>query len=222
MKKKYSRRRRYRPKKFLGRKFKRAVKSVLYKQAETKSFIAGASLYPIDTDFGCQNLNTGIVQTTSSEGRVGEKIFIRNIRIRGAVTMTNIATNSNGKSYRIMVVRTKTLLGPSATNQTMTLSNVFRVSPTGGANITQMHVDLHKVDVLYDKVGTIIPNFDHQGKIKPIFINIKINKNEFFEADNSGFFKTKNYWLLFGAWDGSASATPLNFSYTWAVNYKDF
>lgn len=202
--------------------FNKQVKKVIHKQSETKSYLDNVSGQNLYNDFVyAQNLNYGISQGVNSEQIIGEKLFVKNIRVKGQVTSLCGTTPSNGQlAYRVLIVRTKKALTSSWS--AVTFSDIFRGSTTAVAS--RAMVDLHKVDVIYDKTKIIgQPNNSAVAMMSHVDFNIKINKNHFCDQDNSGYFKDKNYYLIITA-HKEDSGVLANVGYlraTWTVNFKD-
>lgn len=193
------------------------AKKVVMKSAETKSFLGNSgTIAPLDTIYNVQNLIFPIAQGLSAENIIGEKLHILNMRIRLNMFTTNNSNNIT-KYARVVCFAIKKPL--TNTNTTITASEIFRVPL--GANPTQHHVDLHKVDLLYDNVFTLVPQVAAQTVQRFVQIPININKSVTFESDNSGYLKNKNYYLAVMGQDGSSISSPVTFTYTYSVNFKD-
>lgn len=199
------------------RKVAQIAKRVTLKQSETKSAISSNFLDPLDNNYQVQNLVYFITQGDDGDDMIGKKMHVNNIRINGFIQHTN--NGSASKFCRIVVFRTKSPLTATKTNLTKT--DLFR---SGGTTyVPTDHIDLHKVDVLLDKRITVTPTISgtvRQGN--QVAMNVRIDKDEWFDADNSGYLKGKNYYVAFGCYSGEGGVTaPAAFTYTWAVNFKD-
>jgi len=205
---------------YKGRKLAKFVKRVIYKAAETKSYLNYSELIPINNQTDVKNLIFFMNQGTNAEQIVGEKFHLKNIRIQGSFLSVN-AKNST-KSGRIIVFKTKKPLTNDALAN-LPLTDLFR---SGGSNIRMdQHVDVHKVDLLFDKTYRLTPNVEGMEMQKQFKINIKLNKDEYFDADNSGYLKKGNYYLAFTTFDPGCvpevAPSGLSCRYTFAINYKD-
>lgn len=195
----------------------RIARSVTLRAAETKSYLKdiGNTNQPDDA-LRVWNLNYGISQGTTAEGIVGEKLHLKNIRIQGIV---NSATqgNSNTKTVRMLVFKTKKALATGTSGIDVTVTDVMR----SNIGTFRNHVDLHKVDLLYDRTLMLTPNYNNQVVSKTFTINVPINKTEYFDTDNSGFLKDKNYYFAIQHYDGNGIYTPATHSFCYSVNFKD-
>jgi len=210
-------------KRLTAKKVAAIARRVTMKAAETKSYLQNSFLDPVDDLIGCQNLIYPISQGTGAGSIIGEKLYIKNIRIKGRL-YSNTATNKNSKLCRIIVFRTKKQLTNTSTNSILS-SDLFQNSVGGLA--AKGHVDLHKVQLLVDKTFTIHMDLgDVTGtagyrKQIPWEINVPVNRTEYFDQDNSGYLKSSNIYLAYTASDGSATLNPAVCEYSWAVNFKD-
>lgn len=197
------------------------VKKVVTKQAETKSAISHSTISQFDGSVYAQNLNFFLSQGVTSESIIGEKLMLKNIYLKMECFNINSSSASNQSlTFRVLIVRSKKNL--TTTNSSILGSDIYR-SGTSLRYSTNGHVDLHKVDLLYDK--TIYfdqPNQANTDQHKPITANLKINKTHFVDIDNGGFFKDKNYYLIVTADKNSSQAANTSFCrYSWSLNFKD-
>lgn len=200
--------------------FSKAVKAIVHKEAETKSALSNVTPGFIFDDFCyAQNLNFFIQQGQTSEQLIGEKLFLKNIHLKGWLSSVNNATASNEPlMYRLLLIRSKKPL--ITTSGTITATDVFRSTVDLSSNA---HVDMHKVDIIRDIRGKIpMPRLANTTDSIAFDLNVKINKSHTFDSDNSGYFKDKNYYLVYTAYKVSHPASNVGFlkmSYT--LNYKD-
>lgn len=196
------------------------AKAAVMKSAETKSYLASYSIIPADNTWNVQNLIYPISQGDTAEQIEGEKLFIKNIRFNGFVAINNPASTSTTRQYRMVVFATKKPLTNSSSG--ITVTDLVRAG--GSANSMCQHIDLHKVDLLYDRKFSLTQALSGQTVTRPFMLNVPINKTCYFEADNAGYLKDKNYYMALVASDGfggSAGTAPVKFEYTWTVNFKD-
>lgn len=196
------------------------ARKVTLSAAETKSYIAGYSIIPADNVWNAQNLIFPITQGSSAEAVQGEKMYIKNIRFNGFVAINNPASTSTTRSCRMVVFATKKPL----TNSSAAITATDLVRSGGTANSMCQHIDLHKVDLLYDRKFTLLQQLGSQTVVKQFSLNIPVNRTVYFESDNAGYLKDKNYYMAVVASDGfggSGATAPAKFEYTWAVNFKD-
>lgn len=195
----------------------RIARSVTLKAAETKSYFAGYNLTPLDNSWNAQNLIYPIAQGSNAENVIGEKMFLKNIRFKGWAAIANGSTTTATRIARMVVFATKKALTNSSV--LITTSDLCR---TGGLNYAPAaHIDLHKVDVLYDNAFELTPGIANQSVTRHFDINVPINKTVFFDADNSGYLKNKNYYMAIVGYDGNGVNAPVQFTYNFAVNFKD-
>lgn len=201
----------------------RLIKSIATKAArsvsETKSELLSNDRLTADGIVYAQNLNYQIAQGVTSQNVIGEKIFLKNINIHGYAVNLAGSTNDSPITVRLCVVRTETPLTtttPSAINAT----DVFR-SATGKL-ARQGHVDLHKVDLLYDKQMVINTDITGVNSTQPFTIRVPINKSLWFRSDNSGYLKNGDYYLIMVAEKDNAPVGNGGYvSYQWAMNFTD-
>lgn len=194
----------------------RIAKSVSLRAAETKSFLGNLSSTNQGDDV-CRvwNLNYPITQGVTSTNVLGEKIHLTNIRIQGLLR-SNVASSEATRIVRMLVFRTKKQLA-STTAVDITATDLYR----SNVNVCSAQVDLHKVDLLHDQYIKLQPTIEGKTVQTNFVINIPINKTEYFDEDNSGFFKNKSYYLAFHHYDGNAITPPSQMYCTYALNFKD-
>lgn len=193
----------------------KAVETKSYYGSHTSSAIYGSYLY-------AKNLIYSMSQGYNSETYIGEKLWVKNIHIKGILAFDSATASVRAKLFRLLVVRATKLL--TSGSGSITETEIFR---SGSSNLAVMpacyHTDIHKVDVLYDSgAKTINESFDSNVPIYPFDLNIRINKNLHMDADNSGVFKGGDYYFIWCAEDLSGALVPaakIAFDYT--VNYKD-
>lgn len=192
------------------------ARAVTLRAAETKSYLTGISnTNQGDNATRVWNLNYNISQGSGSTNVLGEKVHLKSIRIQGQI-FSNTSSNTATKVVRMVVFRTKKALSAGSAID-ITATDLYRNNGLPGQN----HVDLHKVDLLYDSILTLTPQMTNQVVTRPFKINIPINRTEYFDDDNSGYFKNKNYYLAIQHHDGNALAPPTTMYFSYAVNFKD-
>lgn len=189
--------------------------------AETKSYLNVHSQSMFSDLVYAHNIMFPIAQGSNSENVIGEKFFLKNIRLRGLLQSSNGTTPSNEKLFvRLALIRTKKNLTASASSITST--DVYR-APVSTYIASQAFLDLHKIDVVCERKFTVEqPQFDAISTGTAFDINCQINKTLFFDQDNSGYLKDKNYYVIFTCHkSGGASATIGTIRYQYMINYKD-
>lgn len=193
------------------------AKKVVMRAAETKSSITNYSVSPLDGQWNASNLSFYINQGSTAEDVVGEKIFLKSINIRGSIFTQN-PNAGIPTQCRLVLFRTKQNLTTGST--IITSSDLVRNPvPT---NPVQHHIDLHKVDLLYDTTITLTPQVANTQVIQKDFvINVPVNKTHYFDTDTSGLFKDKQYYLAVVGYNGIIVSSPAGFQFTAALNFKD-
>jgi len=118
------------------------------------------------------------------------------LRLIGGGISYNTSTQTTTKIMRLIVFSTKDSLG--LTTGTLGQSNLFR-SP-GIANAAKGFIDLHKVNIHYDRKLTIEPAVDgrNQHRSGSIVVPFKL-QNLTFESDSTSvYLKNKQYYFTFG------------------------
>lgn len=197
------------------------ARAVTMKAAETKSYITSVADTVTDNVYRTVCVNYGIGQGAASEQKLGEKIFVKNLRIKGKV----FQTSSGGASMlqrigRIVVFRSKKNLATS-NPATLTRSDLMR---TGGASyISADHVDLHKVNLLYDQTFLFpLQNATDQYTNHLIDINIPINKTCYFDSDTTNnYFKNEDIYIAYAIYTNGGITTPGTYIFNYSLNFKD-
>lgn len=199
------------------KKVAKIAKKVVMRAAETKSSLTSYNVTPIDGAWSVSNLSFPIGQGDTAEDVIGEKVHMKSLNIRGNIYVQN---NNAGTTTiaRLVVFRSKQNLTTSSA--TITATDLVRA--TASTNPQQHHIDLHKVDLLYDTTLVLTPQVANSQTIQqPFVINIPVNKTHYFDSDNSGLFKDKQYYLGFVGYNGIIVSSPAGCTFTAAVNFKD-
>lgn len=196
------------------------AKKVTMKAAETKSAfrsIASANMY--DGLIYARNLCYFMSQGTGSELYIGEKIWLKNIHLKGQLAFTNL-TDGISSTYRLLVVRSNNIWTNSVTNPTYT--DIFRGSSSNSVYGSALHTDNHKITVIYDSGAKVAPKNFKDNISKAVFdINLNISKSHFWTADGSGSFKNGDYFLVYMAENGPATGNIATILFDYTVNFKD-
>lgn len=207
-------------KKAANKKFAKKVWSAVNSKAEVKMWnreqgfsnvsSAGATTY---------NLLSGLLPGTGTSSRIGNKIFLKNLRLavefqNSDFTGTNIC--NSGYGMRVIVFRGK--YDHSSTNYPT--SEIFE-SNSGGTPATQYinaRLDRNQITPLFDKVMTI-PGNNYVSQVCKQFRTfwIKINKTYNFREDDS-FGATSNLYVAFvsgaGPSEGVCQTMSASLTYT--------
>lgn len=225
---KNSKKRRSKLKKITKSSVARIAKNVMMKATETKSAMNSFSGTLRHEFTFAKNLLYFMNQGTNATSVVGEQIFLKTINIKGY-----FVTAPSYKSFpvfvRVVIIKTKKALVTSGLTS-ITSSDVFR-SETGTDVALRSHVDLHKVDLMYDRTFKL-PNegLDTGATIfntKRFNKTLKINKKITWDAEGvsglSGFLKDKNIYMVFQAFIPGATIGDnlCDANMTYSVNYKD-
>lgn len=197
----------------------RIAKKVDLKENEHKSMfisINGSNMF--DSLVYAKALNFAAAQGTGSEQYVGEKIFLKNFHLKGHASFTK--AGDPAVIFRCLVIRsTNKILTNSST--AITYSDVFRSGSSNSNFPSCLHVDLHKVDLLYDS-GPKVFNRNYSAQVPKYAFDIKIpiNATRTWTADNSGYFKGGDYYFIMMTEDSSGDwAGNINYDYT--MNFSD-
>jgi len=120
---------------------------------------------------------------------------------------------------RAVIFRSKNQITNGTTTLIPVTTQLMR-APAPGA-VASQHVDLHKVDLLYDQTWVLGPTAGSNQKLRHAFqVNLQINKTHYFDSDNSGIFKDKQYYMAFVAQNGGVPS-PGFLDFEVAMNFKD-
>jgi len=209
---------------------KKLVKQAMTDLSETKSFIHTNTMTLNQNVPRVESIMGLMAQGDDAADIIGEKLFIKNIRVRGQLLWVGgllPAESNTQRIVRIVVFHTKTKL--TTTQTALTVSELFRQDTPGtdGNNLAaKAHIDLHKVDLLYDKL-IVIQNRDQPTtaavapKIVPFSFNLKINKTKYVEDENASYHKDGMYYMAIVYDDTQASIGGIVAQYTMATNFKD-
>lgn len=203
------------------------AKNVMMKVTETKSAMNSF-------DFGlqmgmthCFNLLYFMNQGDSAVKVIGEQIFLKSVNIKGF-----FYSHFNYKSFpsyvKVVIIKTKDKLSAGSLSA-ITASDVFR-SEAYPSHPLRDHVDLHKVDLLYDRTFKLPADNTGAATLynsKRFNKSLKINKKLTWDAEGlsglSGYLKDKNIYIVFQAFTPGATAldTLIEGGMSYSVNFKD-
>lgn len=200
--------------------FAKAVMKVVNKRAESKQYTTSAEgNYLGSTDFQTWNITHNLPQGTTTSSRIGDKIFIKQIRLSLALRNWNSlgTRNSDGFLFRVIVFRGKydyaTFNYPA--------SEVFELNAGASAspNYALARLDTNQITPLFDKVISFPQsNFQNQSNVKHMLKLIKVNKS-FMYKDDDTFAKTSNLYVgfvpyIYGAEGTCGHTHNISFTYT--------
>lgn len=213
-------------------KIRAIVKKQIMKTAETKSFLYSSSMSLAHNAPRVENICSLVTQGSGATNVLGEKMFIENIRYRGALIWSGalfVGTSNTPRIVRMVVFWSKEKL--TTTQANLTIAQLFRQDHSGAADTTNLatkaHIDLHAVKLLYDKQHTI-ENRD-QGtaaavadKLYPFAFNVPVKQMKYVERDNGNYFKDGAFYFA-AVFDDTIASTAgaITLNYTVAVNFKD-
>lgn len=192
-----------------------AAKQELNKVVESKSQLETWTTLFDDNLVTSVNPFYLLSQGTTSETIIGEKIFVKNIKVGGFLYQYNSVSSTEQLMYRFLLVKARDKLHTGA-QSTITATNVFR-SGTGFNTIDP--VDMHKVTVLFDHRGTWTPSIQ-QKCCKPFSFSHTFDQNMTFDADGSGYFKNGQIFFIAIVYD-SRGALNWAAKFNTVINYKD-
>lgn len=196
------------------------VKSVLNRELETKSAMARITASSI-TEGLLYAANIGaaaVTQGSQAQQIVGEKMFLKNLHLKMNLISSSAAVP---KTFRVMVVASKDKLTNSTNFSLQTNSSILRPDVLPG-DLTLGHIDLHRVDVLYDHTFAFNPTLSaSDAQRRDLTIRIPINKSVYAESENGSYFKNKNYYLAVTSYQSGALAVPVSLDAVLAVNFRD-
>lgn len=180
-------------------KFAKAVMSVVNKKAEQKQYttFAGAQNYANQTDFTTWNITKGLGQGTNSSQRVGDNIFMKQLRL--SLTARNYQSNTlavcpHTTNLRVLVFRGK--YDYSLTSYPA--SEVFELNAgsSASADLLNARIDTNQVSPLLDRIIELPAN--QTGGVqyiqKQMMRLLRINKTfKYRDDDDNG--KTSNLYI---------------------------
>lgn len=197
------------------------ARKVVLGLSETKSYYRTNFLAtPVDTLLGCYNLAYALQQGDDAENYLGKKIWVKDLSVRMSIS-TN-TTNTIQKRARVVVFMSKQQITNLVSNS-VTTNFLFRNITVGGDS-TNAHVDLAKVDLLYDKVVSLPINTEggtHTKTFKNLVFKVPFNKTLTYDENNSGIFKDKQLYMGVTAFDGNGTTAPCVFDLYYTINFKD-
>ena len=195
------------------------ARSVVQKQAETKSYYTNWVHLLYDNRISAVNPIYNIGQGTTSEQIVGEKMFIKNIQVFGNLFPLVTAGWDKTCLARLIVchARDKLITGNQGA---IGASSFMRTGGTGTYPIDA--IDLHKVKVLSDTKWVIQPFITGGTVNSPYSVTVPISKNEFYDSDASGYLRDGQYFVALIVYDNRGVASNYwGSNMNTAVNFID-
>lgn len=200
----------------------RIAKRVVSKTAETKSYYQGFNTSMTDNTYYAACLNYGISQQVGSQNALGEKIQLKNVRIKGWMYQTSTGGASLVQRMgRISLIWCKKNLATAAL-ASITRSDIMRTGTSTNNFVPADHLDLHKVKVCYDQVFNFpLQNSTDNWTNHLIDINVPINQTKYFQQDTLGYFKDYDLYLVTAVYTNGGITTPGSILCNVAINFKD-
>jgi len=202
------------------------AKKVILGTAETKVYTFDDIQNVADAKSVYHNLTYGIDQGSAEYQRIGRKIHITNIRVKGNF-YSNTSSISNSKIFRVTLIKTTQQLGTTK-GALATQGDVFLA---GSLDLsTNSMVDLKKTGrIFHDQTfysqpviyNTALGVVTQSTDLVPFEFNCKIDRTENYKDDSADFLQTGDYYLILSAYDGNITLAPGGFNYAVAVNFKD-
>lgn len=175
--------------------FAKAVMSVVNKKSETKQHTTvGQRNYNAGVEWNTWNLTNNMIQGLNTSQRIGDKVFIKQLRLSMAVqNSSNLGSSNNSALFRVVVFRGKYDYALTSYPET----EVFELN--AGANPSPngifARIDTNQVTPLYDKVH-LLPEASLGGQIlsRHFLKLIRINK-QFMYKDDDNYGKSSNLYL---------------------------
>lgn len=197
---------------------------------ETKKKYRDVSLtdYPVNTWYGT-NLVYWIGQGTDDHTRIGDKIRISGIRMRGTFIPSTQGSVPYCSPFQIRLVCFKSTADLSNGTTGAEFSTGITPARIGSGGLSAL-MDTEKIQVVFDKiyngVANVVSNFTSgvgqfsQFPMITLDHYWKINQNLQFKGDNSGYAKGYNYYIsYYVSWPGTAQTHSSQMQT--AVYYKD-
>lgn len=195
------------------------AKKVILGQAETKSYVAEITTNINDNGAKYLNLNYPISTGGARTDRIGQKIYLTSIRVRGQF-YSNYLSSTTTKAFRVLLIKAAPSLGTS--NGAISLTDVFRSGTTGVVHDAM--VDTAKVKVFYDKTWTTTPTYgvtNAQTMLRPFEFVVPFGKSESFANSGNSELMDGSYFIIMCAYDGNNTFTPGGFNLAYSFNFKD-
>lgn len=197
--------------------FQKQVLSVVNKIAEKKRWnkIIDTSLGISNNAFITWNLLDGIIQGTNTANRIGDKIFLKNLRL--SLDLTNFASSTTNSTVRYRVVIFRGKYDYSSTNYPT--GEVFENNAGSVPNyVLSAPIDLNQVTPLFDRTVLITPSYGAQKVHKHLLLNKMLNKAFTFREDDT-YGKTSNLYL--GIFQVNNEGVAVNIQGNCQVSYTD-
>lgn len=203
-----------------SRGIKSVVKREINKNQQTKVFITAESTgSPLQNTFYTLSPFQGLVAGTADNNRIGQRVFIRHLKIRGLIN--NLTTIPEFK-LRVWVVKTDAQWNNGW---------AFTSSQIGGSDLVYtatnpvfaLNNNKSTCTVICDKTFSVKADFTNEQKAQMIEMDCPIMKEEIY-APSSVFFKEQNYYVVvngFGFSGVTGVTTVGGVTWTAIVTYKN-
>jgi hypothetical protein len=188
--------------------------------SDNNIFLAGSG-FTSGTLF-CNNLTAQIVQGTGNSNRVGDKIHLNKIVLRGCViTPPSVA---GAYSFRVMLVWSSNEYNPAGLGAGLTFAEIF-LPNTGSNNITTAIANPKACTVIYDKVIDVNSLLTTVSDLQTFGTEISLSQDFVYENSAGVYGKNKNLYLVVSGFvaGGTLGTTALGTLQTSAdVVFKPF
>lgn len=229
---KFAKRRQAAYKKTVGKATNKRIRKVAIKAVksltETKvTFINYSPQTVLNNTWYAINAFYDIGQGTADYQRIGDKIWMQSVQFRMNLLIDNTTMTAGQQTIpqfhiRILLVQNKTRQSNGAILGTFPIwggDNPLKAGyPMNGI------IDKEKFTVMSDRKYTVNPNNNLQKKQNWYKnVTMKMGKSIQYDADNGGYLKFKNYYILFQIYveDSSLGLNTLKMNLLQSHRYKD-
>lgn len=197
--------------------FKKKVLSVVNKIAEKKQFNTTISntLGVPNATLTTWNLLVGLNQGTNTAQRVGDKIYIKNIRLATELFNSASSTADSTVNWRVMLFRGKYDYSTTSYPIGEVLENNAGSAAFHPPNAP---MDLNQVSPLFDRNILLTNNYAGQKVRKNMTLTIPVNKTFYFRDDDN-FGKVSNLYLA--VYQANQSSVSCDIFGNMTIRYTD-
>lgn len=198
----------------IGKQIKATIYKMIKAKAETKNFTGYATTATLsDRSFFTSNFLHQISQGTSGSGRIGDKMFVKGISIKG------IFQNSLENNVNFHVAFVQSDIENNAIMSSSSLSNTDFMSNTA-THANNWRLDPEKCKIILHK-NFYVRDYAGSTKEKTLSKNLyfKINKNLTYKPN--GYFLGHNYYVLLWASVPGGGLNFLGCQLDYKIYFKD-